>query len=302
MPDSGGHVDIPLRGIALNLTAGVIFCVADTIAKKLAVDVAIVQITWTRYMVFTGMAFVLTTQVSGASFRVRSPRLQIARALCLVCSSLLFVLGIRDVGLAEATTIGFIGPILVTFLSIPLLGEKVDARRWCALAAGMLGVLVVLRPGTGTFHPEGLYRVASALFWSVGVILTRRMTKTERAETTMFWSAATGLIVLTAIVPFHFTAPTAMQLTMSVAQGVFSSVGQWMVIISIRFTPVSTLAPYSYMSLLWMTVAGFLVFGVLPDQWTLVGAGTIVASGLYSANRERRRWRNGFRKKLQERP
>lgn len=284
-----GHVDRPLRGIGLNLSAGVIFCIADTIAKKLATDVLIVQITWTRYIVFAAMAFLLTTRLRGASFHVRSPKLQIARGLCLVCSSLLFVLGIRDVGLAEATTIGFIGPILVTFLSIPLLGEKVDARRWCALAAGTLGVLVVLRPGTGTFHPEGLYRVASALFWSMGVILTRRMTATERAETTMFWSAVTGLVVLSAIIPFHYVRPTATQLLLSVGQGVLSSVGQWMVILSLQFTPVSTLAPYSYMSLLWMSIAGFLVFGVLPDHWTLVGAGVIVASGLYTANRERRR-------------
>ena len=105
----------------------------------------------------------------------------------------------------------------------------------------------------------------------------------------MFWSAVTGLVVLTAVIPFHFVAPTAMQLTMSVAQGVFSSVRQWLVILSLRFKPVSTLAPYSYMSLLWMTGAGFLVFGVFPELSTLVGAGVIVASGLYSANRERRR-------------
>ena len=290
-----GHIDRPLRGIGLNLCAGIVFCVADTFAKKLATEVAIVQITWTRYVVFAAMAFLLTTQVRGTSFGVKAPWLQIVRGLCLVCSSLLFVLGIRDVGLAEATTIGFIGPILVTCLSIPLLGEKVDARRWCALAAGMLGVLVVLRPGTGTFHPEGLYRVASALFWSVGVILTRRMTATERAETTMFWSAITGLAVLTAVIPFHFVRPTAMQLGLSVAQGVLSSMGQWMVILSLRFTPVSILAPYSYMSLLWMSIAGFLAFAVLPDGWTLAGAGIIVASGLYSANRERQRHRSPTR-------
>lgn len=284
-----GHIDRPLRGIALSLAAGIVFSAADTIAKKLATEVAIVQIAWTRYIVFTCMAFLLTTQISGQSFRVHAVRPQIARGLCLVCSSLLFVLGIRDVGLAEATTIGFIGPILVTFLSIPLLGEKVDARRWCALAAGMAGVLVVLRPGTGAFHPEGLYRVASALFWSMGVILTRRMTATERPETTMFWSAVVGLVVLTAFIPFHYVQPTALQLTMSVAQGVLSSIGQWMVVLSLRFTRVSVLAPYSYMSLLWMSVSGFLVFGVLPDVWTLAGAAVIVASGLYSANRERRR-------------
>lgn len=284
-----GHVDNPLRGIGLNLLAGLIFAVADTIAKKLAGEVSIVQITWTRYVVFVIMAFLLTTRVSGASFFVRQPWLQVARGMCLVCSSLLFVLGIRDVGLAEAATIGFIGPIIVTFLSIPLLGEKVDTRRWIALAAGMAGVLVVLRPGTGTFQPEGLYRVASAMFWAIGVILTRRMTRTERAETTMFWSAVSGFVVLCAIIPFHFVTPTPMQLVLSLGQGVLSSVGQWLVILSLRFTPVSTLAPYSYMQLLYMTAAGFLAFGALPDQWTLIGAGIIVCSGLYTAQRERRR-------------
>ena len=284
-----GHVNQPLRGIGLNLVASIIFCVADTIAKKLAGELAIVQIAWTRYVVFALMAFMLTTRLRGASFYVHAPWLQLLRGLCLVGSSLLFVLGIRDVSLAEAATIGFIGPILVTFLSIPLLGEKVDTKRWIALAGGMAGVLVVLRPGTGAFHPEGLYRVASALFWSIGVILTRRMTATERAETTMFWSAISGLAVLTAIVPFAFVTPTPLQLTLSIGQGVLSSMGQWLVILALRYTPVSTLAPYSYMQILWTTIAGFLVFGAWPDQWTLIGASIVVASGLFTANRERRR-------------
>jgi drug/metabolite transporter (DMT)-like permease len=284
-----GHVDNPLRGIGLSLLAGIIFCVADTIAKKLATEMAIVQITWTRYIVFACMSLLLTTQVRGSSFYTRALKLQIARGMCLVCSSLLFILGIRDVGLAEAATIGFLGPIAVTFLSIILLKETVDWRRWMALAAGMLGVLIVLRPGTGAFRPEGLYRVASAMFWACGVILTRKMTRTERSETTMFWSAVSGLVMLSVIVPFHFAPPTRLQLLMSVGQGILSSLGQWLVILSLRITPVSTLAPYSFMQLLWTTIAGFLAFGALPDQWTIVGASVIVASGLYTANRERRR-------------
>jgi drug/metabolite transporter (DMT)-like permease len=282
-------VDNPLRGIGLNVLAGVIFAVADTFAKHLAAEVAIVQITWTRYIVFIGMAFLLTTRMPGAPFRVRFPLLQLARGLCLVGSSLLFVLGIRSVGLAEAATIGFIGPILVTILSIPLLKETVDIRRWAALAAGMAGVVVVLRPGTGTFDPEGLYRVASAVFWATGVILTRRITAVERPETTMFWSAATGFVTLSLIIPFHFVTPTGPQLVMSLTQGILSSLGQWLVILALRFTPASTLAPYSYLGLLWNTIGGFVAFGALPDHWTLVGAAIIVASGLYTAQRERRR-------------
>ncbi|MBS0639108.1 MAG: DMT family transporter [Acetobacteraceae bacterium] len=284
-----GHVDNPLRGIGLNMLASIVFCTGDTIAKQLSGEVAVVQIVWTRYVVFALMALLITMQIRGRSFFVHRPLLQIARGICLVGSSLFFILGIRDIGLAEATTIGFIGPILVTLLSIPLLGEKVDAQRWAALGAGMLGVLIVLRPGAGTFQAEGLYRVVSAAFWAIGVILTRRMTATERAETTMFWSAISGLVVLTLIVPFHFVLPTPRQLTMQVAQGILSSVGQWFVILSLRMAPASTLAPFSYLSLLWMTIAGFLAFGVLPDQWTIVGAAIIVSSGLYTANRERKR-------------
>ena len=276
-------MDNPLRGIGLSLLASMVFCMGDTIAKLLSGEVAVVQIVWTRYVVFALMALLITMQIHGSSFFVRVPSLQIARGLCLVGSSLFFILGIRDIGLAEATTIGFIGPVLVTLLSIPLLGERVDARRWFALAACMAGVLVVLRPGTGTFQPEGLYRVASAAFWAAGVILTRRMTATERAETTMFWSAVTGLAVLSVIVPFHFVRPTTWQLTLQVGQGVLSSLGQWLVILALRMTPASTLAPFSYVSLLWMSIAGFLAFGVLPDRWTIAGAAIIVASGLYTA-------------------
>lgn len=283
-----GHVDNPLRGIGLNVAAGMVFCAGDTIAKRLSGEMSIVQIAWSRYIVFALMALLLTTQIRGASFQVRSPGLQVARGMCLVCSSLLFVLGIRDVGLAEATTIGFIGPILVTVLSIPLLGEDVAPRRWAALGCGMCGVVLALRPGTGTFQPEGLYRVASALFWAVGVILTRRMTATERPETTMFWSAITGLVILSAIIPLEFAAPTPRQIGLSAAQGVLSSFGQWLVILSLRMAPASTLAPYSYAQLLWTAIAGFLAFGTFPDSWTWLGAAIIVGSGLYTGWQERR--------------
>ena len=136
------HADRPLYAIGLNLLASIIFCAGDTIAKKLAGELPIVQITWTRYIVFVVMALLLTARAGGPSLRVHALWRQVARGLCLVGSSLFFILGIRDVGLAEATTIGFIGPILVTFLSIPLLGERVDARRWIALAGGMAGVLI----------------------------------------------------------------------------------------------------------------------------------------------------------------
>src|SRR5690242_9174007 len=103
-----GHIDNPLRGIGLSLGASLVFCAGDIIAKQLSAQLAIVQIAWSRYVVFALMALLLTTRMPGPSFPARAPKLQIARGLCQVGSSLLFILGIRDIGLAEATTIGFI--------------------------------------------------------------------------------------------------------------------------------------------------------------------------------------------------
>ncbi len=279
--------DDPIRGIVFYLVASVVFCVADTIAKSLSTSLPIVQITWMRYVVFTLFALTLTWRRSGPAFQVHNRYMQLGRGLCLVCSSTLFILGIRDIGLAEAATIGFLGPIMVTLLSIPLLGEVVGIRRWMALLAGMVGVLIVLRPGAGTFQPEGLYRVGSAMFWAVGLILTRKMAGTDRAETTMFWSALIGLIALTAMIPFVFAMPSPRQLVMALAQSILSSAGQWMVMQSLRFTPASTLAPFSYTQLIWSTIAGFLVFSAFPDEWTILGAMIIIGSGLYTAHRER---------------
>ncbi|MSO90599.1 MAG: DMT family transporter [Acetobacteraceae bacterium] len=285
--------DEPLRGITFYIMATIIFTVADTIAKTLTCCLPAVQITWMRYIVFTGFALMMTWRRSGPAFHVHSPRLQLARGLCLAASSILFILGIRDIGLAEAATIGFLGPIMVTVLSIPLLGEVVGLRRWAAVAAGMLGVLIVLRPGTGTFQPEGLYRVGSAMFWAIGLILTRKMAGTDRAETTMFWSALTGLIVLSAAIPFSIVMPSPRELWLALAQSVLSSAGQWLVIQSLRYTPASILAAFSYTQLLWSTIAGFLVFSVLPDRWTWLGAAIIIASGVYTAHRERVRALDG---------
>lgn len=283
--------DDPLRGIALFLAATTLFAIADTIAKFLTTELPIVQINWMRYLIFAAMALLLTTRTSGHAFRVHRPRLQLLRGMCVVSSSVLFIYGIREIPLAEAASIGFVAPLLITVLSIPLLGEVVGIRRWAAVVIGLIGVLVVMRPGTSAFQPAALLVVASACCWSLGLILTRKMAGTERAATTLFWSATTGLVVLSILLPFNFKLPTPAQLGLALVQGVLSSVGQWMVIQAHRTAPASTLAPIIYVQLIWSTIAGYLVFAAFPDGWTVLGATIIIASGLYTAHRERVRAR-----------
>jgi drug/metabolite transporter (DMT)-like permease len=202
-------------------------------------------------------------------------------------SSVLFVYGIREMTMAQATTISFLSPLLITVLSIPLLGEIVGLRRWAAVLAGMLGMLIVVRPSTAGVQPAALFGIASSSCWALALIITRKIAASDPPQTTLLLSSLTGAIVLTVLLPFEAVWPTWPQLALCLMIGVLSSVGQWLVVLAHRLAPASLLAPISYTQLPWVTVGGYIVFNNLPDRWTLAGASIIIASGLYTAHRER---------------
>jgi drug/metabolite transporter (DMT)-like permease len=281
--------DDPLRGIALSVLATTMFAASDATAKFLTASLPVMEIVGFRYVVFVGFAAWLARSADLRVLWPRSPELQVVRGLCVVGSAVLFVFGVRSMQIAQASTISFISPLLITVLSIPMLGEVVGPRRWAATAAGMLGVVIVARPGTGGFQPAALFGVASSTCWALALVITRKMAGTERPATTLLWSAVVGAIVLAVLLPFVFVRPTPHQLLLSLIVGVLSSAGQWMVVLAHRLAPASVLAPFSYTQLLWASFAGWLVFDTLPDEWTLLGAAVIIASGLYTAHRERAR-------------
>jgi drug/metabolite transporter (DMT)-like permease len=281
----------PLRGIALTIGATVLFATSDTISKYLSITLPVVEILWIRYVIFVVMAAYLAWHANPRALLVRSPGMQAVRGLCLVGSSILFVFGVRQMPMAEAAAISFIAPLLITVLSIPLLGEVVGIRRWIAVTVGMVGMLIIVRPGTSAFQPAAFFGVASSLCWSMALIITRKMATTERPTTTLLWSSVVGAMVLSALLPLNFIWPTSAEFALAFVLGVLASIGQWMVVLAHRQAPASLLAPFTYVQLLWSTLGGYLVFAALPDHWTLVGAAIIIASGLYTAHRERVRQR-----------
>lgn len=285
------QIDDPLRGIALSVAATTVFAASDATAKFLTASMPVVEIACIRYVVFVAFAGWLARTPDLRALWPRSVTLQVVRGLCVVGSAVLFVFGVRSMQIAQASVISFISPLLITVLSIPLLGEVVGARRWAATAAGMLGVVIVARPGTGGFQPAALFGVASSACWAMALVITRKMTGSERPATTLLWTAMIGAIVLLAMLPFVFVAPRPWQWGLTLFIGVLSSMGQWLVVQAHRWAPASVLAPFSYTQLVWATLAGWLVFDTLPDEWTLVGAAIIVASGLYTVHRERVRAR-----------
>ena len=278
----------PLWGVALMVIATVFFACSDVITKVLSGALPPVEIAWLRYVTFTALLIPLALRGARESaLRSRRPGLQVLRGLGMVGSALLFTLGLPFLPVADATAIYFISPILITALAIPFLGEKVGWRRWTAALVGLVGVLIVIRPGTGAFNSAALLPLLGASCWAVAAVATRMMSGTDRTTTTLVYSALVGLAVLTALVPFSWRTPSGWELGLAVVMGVTSTAGHGLVVLAYRHASASMVAPYSYVQLIWAGTLGFMVFGTLPDGYTVLGAGIIAASGLYTAYRER---------------
>lgn len=276
-----------MRGIVLLLAATFLFCISDVFAKILAEHLPVIEIGWIRYLTFVVMILGANWHSGRLSLRVQSWRDQVFRGVMLVASAILFIYSLRYLALADAAAVGFVSPLLITMLSVPMLRETVGIRRWLAICVGFVGVLIVIRPGMGTFQPAAFLVLASSLAWAFASILTRRMATTEDIQATLLWSSCTGLVLLSVIVPFDFVVPSWSHLALNVALGVIASVGQYLTVLAYRYAGAALLAPFSYIQLIWAISLGYLFFGTLPDQVTLVGSAVIVASGLYTIHRER---------------
>ena len=282
------RADRPFRGIALILASTVFLGVSDVTAKYLSATLPSIEIAWIRFLVFA-MVMVPAMLPGSPLFALRTgrPGLQVMRGVALLGSSLLFISSLRFLPIAEASATGFVAPLFVTALSILFLKESVGLRRWLATAVGLFGVLIILRPGSSAFHPAAFFPLVSALCWACMLIMTRMMSGREAAITTMTYSAIAGVGILSALVPLVWVAPSWHDILFGILIGIASTAGQWIVVLAFRYADASVLAPFSYTQLLWVSILGFLVFGEVPDVWTVTGALFIVASGLYTAHRER---------------
>ncbi|HYD32039.1 MAG TPA: DMT family transporter [Azospirillaceae bacterium] len=285
----------PIRGIILVVVAMAFLSCSDAVAKYLNQTLPAIEIAWLRYVGFSLLVLPLILRGGPAVVRTRQPGLQILRGLGMLGSALFFILGMRYLPMAEAAAMSYVSPAFVTALSIPLLGERVGVRRWAAVAVGLIGVLIVIRPGSGAFQAASVFPILSAMSWACGMVITRRMAGTEHPVTTLIWTALTGFVAISILLPFDAVRPTTTEIALGLLIGVVSTVGQWLLILAYRHGDASVLAPFSYIQLIWSAGLGYLVFAAVPDRWTFVGAAVIAASGLYTAHRER--LRAGFRGK-----
>jgi drug/metabolite transporter (DMT)-like permease len=204
----------------------------------------------------------------------------------MLATTILFFLGISTIQLATASTIMFLSPILITILAIPLLGESVGLRRWSSVFVGFCGALVVVRPGVDSFEFGMIFLLIAALTNALYQINTRKVRVYDSPITSLLYTGVFGAILTSLVVPFFWAWPTLEHWCIFLFLGIAGSVSHLCLIRAFRVVPASVVAPFGYTSLVWAVGFGFIIFGELPDRWTVIGAAIIIASGLYIYHRE----------------
>jgi drug/metabolite transporter (DMT)-like permease len=278
-----------LRGILLMVAAVGIFVTMDTIAKYLTRWYPAPLIVWARYV--SNLVILLAFLAARGDLRLlRSarPGLQFARGLLLALATVLFFTSLSVLPLADANAIGFAMPLFVAALAVPMLGERLEMARLLAILAGLVGALIIVRPGSDLFTPYALLPLGMAVCNAFYQILTRKVAGLEPPLTSLVWGAMVGAVLFSAVAPFVWVTPLAASHgVLIVIVGILASVGHFLLIKAYDYAGAGLLAPYTYTALIWAMASGWLVFGDFPDGWSLVGMGVIVLSGLYLANRQR---------------
>ena len=277
-----------MTGIFIMIIGMITLASTDAVSKHLTVTFAVVQILWIRFIIFAGVgAFAVLTKRGFNGLRTKRPIAQIVRASMLLSANLLAVYTLSLMPLADAHATLAIAPLLVTAASVPFLGEVIDVRRWIAIGTGFMGVLIILRPGLGVFDFVAIFPLAVAILFAGYNILTKIISRDDTNETTLFYTGATGLIVLSVIIPFFWISPSLIDWGWLIVAGIGGSFAHIFIITALHFAPASKLQPFNYVMLVWATILGFFIFDDLPDYLTVLGAAVIVISGLYAWNRER---------------
>lgn len=285
MPSGTGSA----TGILL-LCAGVLFLsVNDAIAKLLTATYNPVQILFIRNAIALPFAAGIAVAMGGASaLRSRRPAAHLVRGVLWICAATLFFTGLSHLGLAEATALVFVAPVFITALSAMILKEQVGWRRWSAVVVGLIGVLVIVRPGSAAFQAASVYPIATALFYAMLMISARWVDPRESVWTMMLYLVGAGAAVSGAASLFFWSPVRPEDIWLFLGIAGFGTAGVTMITQAFRIAPASLLAPFDYTALLWATVLGYLIWKDIPDAMTYLGAAIIILSGLYIVFREKR--------------
>ena len=274
------------------LAAGLL-TVNDGLAKYLAESYPAGQVLCLRHIGVLLAILPYAAAVSGwHSLRVGSWRGQLVRGMLFIAGTGLLMLAVTLLPLATVTSLTMSAPMFVAALSVPLLGERVNAARWLAILGGFTGVLIILRPGAGAFEWALLLPLGAALANGVRDLITRRLARTETSISMLFWSNVAVSIGSLTTIANDWQPLDGAGLAWFALAGVLNAVAHFTMIEAMRSGEAALVAPFRYTALIWAILVGFVVWGHLPDTWVVLGAFVIAASGIamiaIEAHRRRR--------------
>jgi len=277
------------KTLPILLMIGAIFCFAsmDATAKYLMKEIGPAQTIWARYTVQAILVTVLILPKINIYGKTKYPKLQFLRSVALMMATTLFFFAFSKLGLAEASAIFNISPVLITLGAFLFLREQIGPRRVIGIVVSLLGALIIIRPGSGVFTVYALLPLGAAIFYSTYSSVTRFVGADESPWKSLFYSAIFGAICYSIYIVFHWNPMSSNALLLTIIIGLFGTAGHICLIRALTLGEASLVAPFIYTNLLFTTIWGLVLFGNFPDFWTIAGALIIVAAGVYVWARDR---------------
>lgn len=280
-----------LKAVLLMCATVTLFSCLDASAKYLTShsNLPTAEIVWMRFIgQFVMMAFILGPSTLLGLLKTQKLGLQLTRSLMMVATTTFNFIAVQHLRLDQTVSIAFLAPLVVAALAGPFLGEYVGWRRMVAIVVGFIGILIVVRPGFANVHPAFLFSIASMLAYAAFMLLTRKLSTFDTPLVTLFYALLIGTVAGAPVALSQWVWPQSpLHWLILVGLGAFGGLGHYLLIFAYRFAPASSVSPFLYFQLLSMVSLGYLVFGDVPDRWTLLGSSVVIASGLYLVHRER---------------
>jgi drug/metabolite transporter (DMT)-like permease len=277
-------------GILMMIATTFIFAVQDGISQHLAREYNVFMVVMIRYWFFAAFVMTVASRTAGglrAAARTDQPLVQGFRAVLLVAEICVMIIGFTLLGLVESHAVFACYPLLIAALSGPVLGESVGWRRWAAIGVGFIGVMIILQPGFGVFQPEAIVPLIAALMFALYGLLTRFVGRKDSAATSFFWTGTVGAVAMTAVGIWFWEPMTAYNWLWMAALCVTGAAGHFTLIKCYEVAEASAVQPFAYLQLVFASIIGISVFSETIRLNVALGAGLIVAAGLFTLWRQR---------------
>ncbi len=280
------------KGILYMVAATATFALMDAMSRHVAERYNVIMVVMIRYWFFAAFVLIMAARRPGglrAAARSAYPRLQVLRGLLLAAEICLTVTAFVLLGLIETHALFASFPLMIAALSGPVLGESVGWRRWAGIGAGFVGVLIILDPGAGVFAPGALVALSGALLFATYGLLTRYVSRGDSSTTSLFWTGTTGAIAMSALGAFFWQNIAVADWGWVAALSAASLLGHWLLIKCYEAAEASVVQPFAFLQLVFIAILGVSLFGETLRPNVVIGAGIVVAAGLFTLWRSRQR-------------